>query len=96
MNPEDDLSRVWCDFGWWPQPNGQRRLLSWNAATLELKLWALSRFDEDTVLTVIDTEDEVRRRLGECDCSEGCRGWTDHNETVEGLAWLTRRLEGCR
>jgi len=39
------------------------------------------------VLAVIDTEEEVNRRLD---------GWADHNTTKEGLAWLAQRLDGCR
>lgn len=84
----NDLSTIWADFGWWVMPDGARRLLSWNAATHELKLWALDPTrKKDTILAVIDTEDEVRRRLD---------GWSDHNDTREGLAWLAQRLEGCR
>lgn len=78
---------VWLDSGWWVQPDGQRRLLSWNAETKELKFWGLDRCQDDLVLAVIDTEDEVTRRL---------EGWADHNDTREGLAWLAQRLEGCR
>jgi len=84
-----DPSTVWLDKGWWRMPNGQRRLLSWNAASKELKLWSLdptSRRD-DMVLAVIDTEEEVCRRLA---------GWEAYNDTPEGLAWLAAQLEGCR
>lgn len=87
MTTDPDLSRVWMDAGWWIMPSGRRRLLSWNAASHELKLWALDRSEADTVLAVIDTEEEVTRRL---------EGWADHNDTKEGLAWLATRLEGCR
>ena len=83
-----DPSTIWADFGWWLMPNGTRRLLSWNAATHELKLWSLNPTSkEDAIFAVIDTEDEVRRRLD---------GWQDHNDTKEGLSWLAGRLEGCR
>jgi hypothetical protein len=83
-----DPSTIWADFGWFLQPDGTRRLLSWNAATKELKLWALNpNRQQDMILAIIDTEDEVRRRLD---------GWQDHNDTKEGLSWLSQRLEGCR
>lgn len=87
MTPEADLTNVWRDAGWWVMPNGTRRLLSWNAATHELKLWALDRSHPDTVLAVIGTEDEMIRRL---------EGWEMHNNTRDGLSWLAQRLEGCR
>ena len=74
---------MWADFGWWVQPNGQRRLLSWNAATKELKLWGLDRLQEDEVIAVIDSESEVRDRL---------EGWANYNETEEGRAWLEQQL----
>lgn len=90
----NDLSTVWADFGWWLMPDGRRRLLSWNAATHELKFWSLNRQEEEEdkkerrlVVAVIHHEDEVRRLLD---------GWSDHNDTREGLAWLAQRLEGCR
>ena len=79
--------RVWADFGWWVQTNGRRRLLSWNQATKELSLWPLDRTENPIVLAVIETEDEVRRRLD---------GWDAYNDTKDGLGWLARRLEGCR
>lgn len=88
-----DLENVWLDRGWWLMPNGQRRLLSWNAATKELRLWGLKRWidEEDAtdhlVLAVIETEDEVVRRLD---------GWDAHNDTKEGLSWLAAQLDGCR
>lgn len=78
---------VWLDCGWWLQPNGQRRLLSWNAATKELAFWPLNRQQEPDVVAVIDDENEVRRRL---------QGWEAHNESKEGLSWLAQRLEGHR
>lgn len=83
-----DPSTIWADFGWWLMPNGSRQLLSWNAATHELKLWSLNPTRrEDTILTIIRDEDELRRRLD---------GWQDHNDTKEGLTWLAQRLEGRR
>lgn len=85
-NP-DDRSKTWCDFGWWRTSTGTRRLLSWNAATHELTLYGLTHWDPDMVVAVIDTEDEVRRRL---------EGWEAYNDTRGGLAWLAQRLEGCR
>jgi hypothetical protein len=78
---------VWCDFGWWSQPGGQKKLLSWNAATKELSFWPLTRWDEPIILAVIPDEDEVRARL---------EGWPDHNNTPDGLGWLAQRLEGYR
>lgn len=87
MTAERDLDRVWADFGWFLQPDGTRRLLSWNAGTKELKFWSLNRFEKDIVLAVITDEAEVRRRL---------KGWEDHNTTIDGLAWLAQQLEGCR
>jgi hypothetical protein len=87
MSADPDLSHVWRDAGWWIQPDGTRRLLSWNAATHELKFWALDRREPDMVLAVIATEDELVRRLD---------GWADHCDTKEGLAWLAQRLDGCR
>lgn len=78
---------VWADYGWWLMPDGTRRLLSWNAATHELKLWSLHRLQRDIVLAVIPGELEVNRRL---------EGWADHNDTKDGLGWLAARLEGCR
>lgn len=78
-----DLSTVWRDAGWWVQPDGTRRLLSWNAATHELKFWGLDRRQADLIVAVISTEEEVVRR-------------PDHVDTKEGLAWLAQRLEGCR
>lgn len=78
---------VWVDFGWWIQPNGLRRLLSWNAATHELAFWPLLRSEKPTIVAVIDDEDELRRRLD---------GWADHTDTKEGLAWLAQRLEDYR
>lgn len=80
-------SFCWLDFGWWPQPNGQKRLLSWNAQTKELTFWPLHPLEEQTVLAVIADEDEARHRLV---------GWEMHNNTREGLSWLAQRLEGCR
>lgn len=77
----------WVDFGWWPQPSGLKRLLSWNLATKELTFWPLHRAEEPMVLAVILDEDEVRRRLD---------GWAEHNTTKEGLGWLAQRLDGCR
>jgi len=94
--PGSDLNNVWLDQGWWVQPNGTRRLLSWNAATHELKFWALDGRHDDTaldgrhndmVLAVIPTEEEVVRRLA---------GWEAHNDTKEGLTWLAQQLEGRR
>lgn len=82
-----DMENVWLDSGWWVQEDGTRRLLSWNAATHELKFWGLNRRQPDLVLAVIDTEDEVVRRLD---------GWVAHCDTKEGLEWLAGRLEGCR
>jgi hypothetical protein len=82
-----DLRHVWADFGWWLMPNGTRRLLSWNAATKELRLWALHSDQRGDVLAVLATEDEVTRRL---------EGWAEYNDTKEGLSWLASRLEGCR
>lgn len=82
-----DAATVWLDKGWWLMPNGTRRLLSWNAATKELNLWPLDRQQKAMVLAVIDTEDEVNRRLD---------GWDAYNDTREGLTWLAERLEGCR
>lgn len=84
---DPDLRTVWHDSGWWRMPDGRRRLLSWNAQTCELKLWALGRNEPDMVLAVIDTEEEVVRRL---------EGWGAYNDTKEGLAWLAQRLDGCR
>lgn len=78
---------IWYDSGWWLMPDGTRRLLSWNAATHELKLWGLTDRQTDEILAVIDTEDEVRERL---------TGWEQYNDTPEGLGWLAARLEGCR
>lgn len=82
-----DSANVWLDSGWWVHPDGTRRLLSWNAASHELKFWAVDRRDKDLVLAVIDTEAEVVRRL---------EGYADHCDTKEGLSWLAQRLEGCR
>lgn len=82
-----DLENVWLDKGWWLTHTGTRRLLSWNAATKELKLWALNPQEDDDVLAVIDTEDEVCRRLD---------GWEAYNDTKEGLSWLAERLAGRR
>lgn len=78
---------VWCDFGWWTQSTGQKRLLSWNAGTKELTFWPLARWEEPLVLAVIADEDEVRRRL---------EGWEAYNTSKEGLDWLASRLEGCQ
>lgn len=78
---------MWADFGWWMHPSGIRKLLSWNAATKELAFWPLTRWDQPTIIAVIDSEDEVRRRLD---------GWAEHNQTKEGLGWLAQRLDGCR
>lgn len=78
---------MWCDFGWWPQGSGRKRLLSWNAETKELSFWPLHREEQPVVLAVIDDEDEVRQRL---------QGWEMHNTDNEGLAWLAQRLDGCR
>ena len=85
MNVEN--SYVWKDAGWWVMPNGGRRLLSWNAATHELKLWSLNPNEADTVLAVIPTEDELDRRL---------QGWAAHNDTKDGLKWLAQQLKGRR
>lgn len=82
-----DAGFMWVDSGWWRTPDGRRRLLSWNAATRELKLWGLDRNQPDILLAVIGTEDELHRRLD---------GWAEYNDTDEGLAWLARRLEGCQ
>jgi hypothetical protein len=78
---------IWCDFGWWVHPNGQKKLLSWNAETKELAFWPLTRWEQPVALAVIPDEDEVRRRLD---------GWDAYNSTKEGLVWLANRLEGCR
>lgn len=78
---------VWVDFGWWVQPAGNKRLLSWNEATKELTFWPLTRWEEPIILAVLTDEDEVRQRLD---------GWADHNTSSDGLAWLAQRLEGCR
>lgn len=77
----------WLDRGWWVHPDGQRRLLSWNAGTHELAFHSLHRFDRPIILAVIDTETEVIRRLD---------GWEAHNDQPGGLGWLAGRLEGCR
>lgn len=77
---------VWLDFGWWPQPSGVKRLLSWNAETHELSFWPLGR-EAPIVLAVIENEDEVRARLD---------GWAEHNSTEGGLEWLAARLDGYR
>lgn len=82
-----DLENIWLDRGWWVHPDGQRRLLSWNAATHELAFHALHRWDQPIILAVIDTEDEVVERLA---------GWEAHNDHAAGLGWLAGRLEGCR
>lgn len=84
---DPDLSTVWYDSGWWLMPDGTRRLLSWNAGTKELRLWGLTDRQKDIVLAVIDTEDEVHRRL---------QGWESYNDTPEGLGWLAGQLKGCR
>lgn len=82
---------VWLDRGWWWTTNhaGQltRRLLSWNAATHNLTLLANNNYETDMVLAVIDTEEEVVRRL---------EGWEDYVESRNGLVWLAQRLEGLR
>lgn len=77
---------VWLDFGFWPQPSGPKRLLSWNAETHELSFWPLDR-EPPIVVAVIETEDEVRARL---------EGWADHNTKEGGLEWLAGRLDGYR
>lgn len=77
----------WLDFGWWPQPSGHKRLLSWNAETNELAFWPLHPLEQPLILAVIPDEDEVRERL---------EGWADHNTTKEGLSWLASQLGGCR
>ena len=77
---------LWLDFGWWPQPGGVRRLLSWNEETGELAFWPLNR-EPANVLAIIKDEDEVRRRLD---------GWEAYNATPDGEKWLATRLEGCR
>ena len=74
---------VWCDFGWWVHPTGQKKLLSWNAETKELSFWPLTRWEEPVVLAVIPDEDEVRRRL---------LGWESYNATKEGRA-RNRRVD---
>lgn len=84
---QSDSHHIWWDAGWWVQPDGTRRLLSWNAGTHELTLLSLDRRVPDLVLAVIPTEDEVRLRL---------EGWQEHTDTKEGMAWLADRLEGCR
>ena len=81
-----DAPFVWLDFGWWKQPSGIVKLLSWNAANGELAFWPLGR-EETIILAVIPTEEEVRRRL---------EGWAEHCGTRDGLGWLAQRLEGCR
>jgi hypothetical protein len=81
-----DARFIWLDFGWWPQPGGTKKLLSWNAETHELTFWPIAR-EAPILLAVIPDEDDVRRRLD---------GWADHNDTKEGLAWLAQRLDGCR
>lgn len=78
------LATVWYDSGWWLMPDKTRRLLSWNAATKELKLWGLTDMQKDKVLAVIETEAEVRERL---------KGWEAYNDTPEGLAWLAEQLK---
>lgn len=78
---------VWYDAGWWLMPGGWKRLLTWNAASKELTLLATYPHEKDMVLAVIDTEEEVHRRLS---------GWEAHNDTKEGLSWLAGQLEGCR
>ena len=83
----DDLDTIWYDAGWWRMPDGTRRLLSWNAATKELRLWALHGRQKHITLAVIDTEEDVQRRL---------KGWEAYNDTDEGLEWLADQLEGCR
>ena len=86
-----DPHRCWLDRGWWWTTNhaGQltRRLLSWNAGTQHLTVLANNRFEKDIVLAVIDTEQEVVRRLA---------GWENYVESKNGLAWLTRQLEGLQ
>jgi hypothetical protein len=86
MTAERDLSRVWLDSGWWVQPNGTKRLLTWNAGTHELSLQPIGR-EEPIILAIIATEEEVRRRLD---------GWPDHAGTKDGLGWLAQRLDGVR
>ena len=73
----------WCDFGWWIFPDGQRRLLSWNAETKELSFWALHRFEDNRVVAHFLDEDEVRDALA---------GWEAYNSTPDGLSWLAERL----
>lgn len=79
---------TWADFGWWIQPDsGLKKLLSWNAETHELAFWPLLNREPTVVLAVIDTEDEVVRRL---------EGWQEHTDTEGGLEWLAQRLGGCQ
>lgn len=78
-----DRATVWLDQGWWVTPAGFTRLLSWNAATQELKLWATCRWHDDVVLGRFETEEEVLRRLD---------GYDAYCETPDGLGWLAARV----
>lgn len=92
MSANDFAHLIWLDRGWWLQPNGTRRLLSWNAGTKELRLYSIDprpRDDDkgDLILAVIDSEEEVNERL---------QGWEQHNDNPDGMAWLAEQLKGCQ